>query len=147
MDISRTRFGSIAVLTSRAHAFATVVLSDFGGPRSRQRLVLVDGFIPSWLSGFVPRVHAAETVIAVAAGRAKSASTTRVRSIIVYAATGSGPETAYIYVEEGPTGASVSEPSKPFHVVRCSALPDHVRFVEVSQRRPISAGRHRVRSV
>ena len=122
------------ILTSRARPFATVVQSDFGGPRSRQRLVVSDSFIPAWLSAFVRQFHATETIIAVAGGRAKEALTTRVQAIIVYPATGAAPETAYVYLEERFTGAQVSDPTAPFHVVRCSALPEHVRFVEVPQR-------------
>ncbi|MEI9936617.1 MAG: hypothetical protein WDO69_05270 [Pseudomonadota bacterium] len=134
MTSERSSNGSRLVLASRARPFATVVQSDFGGPRSRQRLVVSDGFIPAWLFKFTREIPATETVIAVAGGRAKDAVTTRVRAIIVYPATEFAPEIAYVYLEEWLTGAEVSERSAPFHVVRCAALPEHVRFVEVPQR-------------
>ena len=89
------------------------------------------GSIPAWLCAFVPRVYPSETVIAVASGRAKEPSTTHVRSIIVYPARDLAPDVAYVYIEEWPTGARVAEPCMPFHVIRCAALPERVRFVEV----------------
>ncbi len=135
------------VLTSRAQPFATVILSDLGGPRSRQRLVLADGFIPTWLCAFVRQAYADETIIAVAAGRARQASTTRVRAIICYPARELMPEIAYVYVEERLTYAKLSEPSAPFHVVRCSTLPERVRFVEVPPQSQSVTPDRRLRSV
>ena len=87
--------------------------------------------MPSWVRCFVPGVPPGETIVAIAGGRARRAGTTRIRSIIVYPARESVPEIAYVYVEEWPTGARLAEGSAPFHVVRCSALPDRVRFIEV----------------
>jgi hypothetical protein len=120
--------------TSEARPFATVVLSDFDGPRGRDRHVLRGEPMPGWVRSFVPRTPVGETVVAVAGGRAKGACTTRIRSIIVYPARASVPEIAYVYVEEWPTGARVTGGSAPFHIVRCGALPERVRFVEVPQR-------------
>ncbi len=103
------------VLTSRARPFATLIQSDFGGPRSRQRLVLCTGFVPAWLCAFVPEISVTEAVIAVAGGRAKEAFTTRVRAIIVYPARERAPEIAYVYLEERLTGVpAVGAERRPF---------------------------------
>jgi len=98
--------------------------------------------MPDWVRCFVPRVPTGESVVAIAGGRVRGASTTRVRSIIVYPTRGTEPEIAYVYVEEWLTGARVAEGSAPFHIVRCSALPARVRFVEVprEERRPKVVG-------
>jgi hypothetical protein len=131
---SRGAVTNALVLTSEARPFATVVLSDFDGPRVRRREVLREDPLPGWVRCFVPRVPTSETIVAIAGGRVRGASTTRIRSIIVYPARESVPAIAYIYVEESLTGARVAGGSAPFHVARCSALPERVRFVEVPQR-------------
>lgn len=132
-----------AAVISRARPFATIFLSDFGGRRTRQRLIVRGEPVPAWLSGLVPRVPPGETVVVAARGRAKGGATTRIRSIIVYPARQGVPELAYVYVEEWDTGARPSDSGAPFHVVRCAELPPDVRFVEIAHeaRLPVS-GRH-----
>lgn len=118
-------------LAAVATPFLTVLCSDLGGPRRRQRLVLRGGRPPEWLCGAISDLPEGECVIVVAGGRLKAGSTIRVRSIVVFRERAGAPEAAYVYVEEWDCGARLTERATPFHVVRCAALPPDVRFVEV----------------
>jgi hypothetical protein len=128
----------LPVLCSRAIPFAIVCASDFGGPRSRQRVALRSGDrLPPWLDALLRHHPAGEHLVAVARGRARPGATIRIRTIVAYPPTRTAPETTYVYVEEPQTGASVGEPA-PFQVVLCPLLPGVVRFVEVTRPRPAS---------
>jgi hypothetical protein len=120
------------VVKSSAYPFATLVQSDFGGRRRRERLVLRGEPGPSWLRDFMPRFpHEVGTVVVAARGKAPGGATTRIRSIIVYPSTCGEAEQAFVYVEEWETGLCTKEGTAAFHVVCCGPLPRAVRFVEV----------------
>jgi hypothetical protein len=122
------------VVCSRAIPFATVFASDFGGPRSRQRLFLREReLLPHWLGALLSGIPEGEDVIAVAGGRSKPGTTIRITAIVTYPATHHAPETTYVYVEEAGTGARLAERPAPVHVIRCRPLPGDVRFVEVAR--------------
>jgi hypothetical protein len=117
---------------SRTQGFVTLYSSDLDGPRARQRAVARDASVPEWLSAFSRDVQSGLTVVAVAMGRARLGSTTRIRSIVIYPAAVSGHEVAYVYVEEREVKGTTARTAAPIHVVRCLALPRDVRFVETS---------------
>jgi hypothetical protein len=123
------------VVVSAAHAFATIVQSDFGGRRTRDRLVLRGGPIPEWLRLALPEFPRDGNVVVAARGRAPSGSTTRISSIVIYPTFCGEPAQAFVYVEEWDTGLRTGEPCSPFHVVHCARLPELVSFVEVSRER------------
>jgi hypothetical protein len=131
------------VVVSAARAFATVVQSDFGGQRSRTRLVLRGEPLPQWLRPLLPDFLPAGTLVVAARGRAPAGASTRISSIVVYPSLCGKPAQAFVYVEEWDTGFWTAEVCSPFHVIRCAPLPDLVRFVEVPRARAVAASRAR----
>jgi hypothetical protein len=124
------RLPPVAVL-SRQLPFVTLHASDLGGPGARQRVLWQQGPVPSWLSSWCCLVGLGQSLVAVAMGRARLGSTTRIKSIISYAPTDAHPAFAHIYVEETELAGGPARSAAPIHVVRCLALPRGVRFVEV----------------
>jgi len=117
---------------SRTQGFVTLHLSDLDGPRARQRAVVPGPPLPEWLSAFAGDLQTGLTVVAVAMGRSRLGSTTRIRSIVVYPAAVAGHDVAYVYVEEHEAKGILPRTASPIHVVRCLPLPKDVRFVETS---------------
>ena len=117
------------LLVSRSLALVTLLLSDVSGPRTRQRFVVGDASLPSWLPPFTSS-EGQETVIATM-GRAPSGSRTRIRSIVLYPAQNGRLDFAYVYVEEHRSAGRGQRDASPIHVVRCPPLPESVRFVEL----------------
>jgi len=119
------------LLVSRSLSLVTLLLSDVSGPRTRQRFVVGDASLPSWLPPFASS-EGQETVIA-AMGSAPSGSRTRIRSIVVYPAQNGKSDFAYVYVEEHWAPGRRQRNASPIHVVRCPPLPESVRFVELKE--------------
>jgi hypothetical protein len=119
-------------LFSRQQALVTLHASELGGPRARQRLIYRGGPLPTWLEAYAPFLGPGQTLVAVAMGRVRLGSTTKIRSIITYPAVAGRPASAYIYVEETECGSRAERSAAPVHIVRCEALPQQVQFVEVS---------------
>lgn len=119
------------LLVSRSLPLVTVMLSDISGPRTRQRLVVQDASLPSWLPSVVSGAGASHETVAVAMGRAPTGSRTRIRSIVIYPAQNGEADIAFVYVEEHSGPVRMRREAFPLHVVRCPPLPKGVRFVEL----------------
>jgi hypothetical protein len=150
MSASRTlmpsadRSSPLLIVLSRQHPFVTLHASDLDGPKVRERVLWQRGPVPTWLSSWCCYLSLGQSLVAVAMGRKRVGSTTRIKSIVSYAPTDARPAFAHIYVEERETPGRSPRSAAPFHIVRCSALPERVRFIEVaSSARPpeLGAGR------
>lgn len=123
---------SLTVL-SRRISFETLHASDLDGPKTRQRVLVQNRAVPSWLSSHAPRLGPGQTLIAVSTGKARTGARIRVQSVVVFSPPGRAPF-ACVYVEESTGTESLARTAAPVQVVRCEALPESVRFVEVSAR-------------
>lgn len=141
---SGDRGSPLVTVLSRQHPFVTLHASDLDGPKARQRVLWQRGPVPSWLSAWCGYLSLGQSLVAVAMGRTLLGSATHIKSIVSYAPTDARPAFAHIYVEETEAPGRSPRLAAPIHIVRCSALPERVRFIEVvSSARPptIWAGR------
>jgi hypothetical protein len=116
---------------SRRWPFVTLAASDLTGPPSRQRVVASVARLPAWLQEWSPHLTLGQALVAVTMGRARLGSTIRIRSIVRFAADRGRPAFAHIYVEEVEGAGTAPRTGAPLHVVRCSKLPNQIRFIEV----------------
>jgi hypothetical protein len=132
------RRSPVLAILSRQLPVVTLHASDLDGPKARQRVLWQRGPLPSWLSSWCRYLCLGQSLVVVAMGRARLGSTTRIKAIVSYAPTQGHPPFAHIYVEETAQAGSSPRSAAPIHVVRCAALPERVRFVEVgsSSQRP-----------
>ncbi len=124
------------IVLSRSHPFSTVRFSDLEGPSRRQRLVLRQGPLPSWLREHAALLGPGFDCVVAAMGKARLGSQTRIQSIVVYPAQADRPEAAYVYVTEHEAQARATPSVFPVHVVRCTKLPQTVHFVEIPPSSP-----------
>ena len=125
--------------------FVTVHASDLDGPRNRERLMCRGRPARSWLAPYAAHLAGSQVMLVVAMGRAALGATTRIRSIIKFAPSGSGSTFACVYVEESAGPAGRPRGASPVHVVGCRDLPDDVRFVEVKPTRAAAPRRSKAR--
>lgn len=126
-------------LLSKRVSFITLHASGLDGPRQRQRLIVRKQPLPSWLSPYAAYVGPEHCVLLVSMGRAALGSSIRIRSIVSYARTAQRSAFACVYVEEAAIRGLGARAAAPVHVVRCSALPQDVRFVELPVRSSASS--------
>lgn len=123
------------LVLSRQHPLVTLHASDLDGPKVRQRILWQRGPVPSWLSSWCCYLSLGQSLVAVAMGRVRLGSRTRINSIVSYAATDTRPPFAHIYVEETEPAGGGPRSAAPIHIVRCATLPQRVRFIEVASSR------------
>lgn len=125
-----TSHSGLTVL-SKKQSFITLHASGLDGPKTRQRLVCRDESVPEWLSTYAPYFRLGRVIIAVAMGRTRLGSVTRIRSIVSFTPLHGQEPFACVYVEEQAGGESSTRTAAPVHIVGCPQLPKIVRFVEV----------------
>jgi hypothetical protein len=120
---------------SRACPFVTLGASDLGGPAVRRRVVSGAFGLPDWLREWSRYLELGHSLVAVAMGRSRLGSTTKIRSIVAFAASAARPAFAHVYVEELEATGPAPREGAPLHVVRCAKLPRDVHFVELPRQK------------